>query len=78
MRGDKLTEKEIAKKMYSKIDMKIFEKKLTYQEVAKNIGTSKQNFSDQMLNLKGGKFINLRTLLKIQNFLGIKLISFYI
>lgn len=78
LRGDKLTEKEIAKKMYSKIDMKIFEKKLTYQEVAKNIGTSKQNFSDQMLNLKGGKFINLRTLLKIQNFLGIKLISFYI
>lgn len=73
-----MTEKEIAKKLYSKIDMKIFEKNLTYQEVAKNIGTSKQNFSDQMANLKKGKFITLRILLKIQNFLEIKLVSFYV
>ena len=58
--------------------MEIFEKKLTYKEVAENIGTSNQNFSDQMNNLKKGKFITLRNLLKIQNFLEIKLIEFYI
>lgn len=73
-----MKEKEIAKKIYTKIDMKIFEKNLTYKEVAKNIGTSNQNFSDQMNNLKKGKFITLRNLLKIQNFLEIKLIKFYI
>lgn len=73
-----MKEKEIAKKIYTKIDMKIFEKNLTYKEVAKNIGTSNQNFSDQMNNLKKGKFITLRNLLKIQNFLEIKLIEFYI
>ncbi|WP_278572531.1 hypothetical protein [Fusobacterium ulcerans] len=73
-----MKEKEIAKKIYTKIDMEIFEKKLTYKEVAENIGTSNQNFSDQMNNLKKGKFITLRNLLKIQNFLEIKLIEFYI
>lgn len=73
-----MDEKEIAQKLYSKIDLVIFEKKLTYKEVAKNIGTSNQNFSDQMNNLKKGKFITLRTLLKIQNFLEMKLIEFYI
>ena len=73
-----MKEKEIAKKIYTKIDMEIFEKKLTYKEVAENIGTSNQNFSDQMNNLKKGKFITLRNLLKIKNFLEIKLIEFYI
>lgn len=76
--GDTLKEKEIAKKIYQKIDMAIFEKNLTYQEVAKNIGTSKQNFSDQMGNLKKGRFVTLRILLKIQEFLKVKLIEFYI
>lgn len=71
-----MDEKEIAQKLYSKIDMAIFEKKLTYKEVAKNIGTSNQNFSDQMINLKKGKFITIRTLLKIEKFLGLNLISF--
>lgn len=73
-----MKEKEIAKKIYQKIDMAIFEKNLTYQEVAKNIGTSKQNFSDQMGNLKKGRFVTLRILLKIQEFLKVKLIEFYI
>ncbi|MEG9320443.1 hypothetical protein [Fusobacterium varium] len=72
-----MEEKEIAQKLYIKIDMSIFEKKLTYKEVAKSIGTSNQNFSDQMKNLKKGRFITLRTLLKLQDFLKIQLISFY-
>ncbi|CAK7071058.1 hypothetical protein [Fusobacterium varium] len=73
-----MEEKEIAQKLYTKIDMEIFERKLTYKEVAKNIGTSNQNFSDQMKNLKKGKFVTIKILIKIQNFLKIDLISFKI
>lgn len=69
-------EKEIAQKLYEKINKEILKKGLTYLKVAENIGSSKQNFSDQMKNLKNGKYITIRFLLKLQEALEIDLIFF--
>lgn len=69
-------ESYISKKFYKKINEEISKKNLTYKEVAEKIGTSSQNFSDQMKNLKSGKFTSIRFLFNIQVFLGINLIFF--
>lgn len=73
---DKYIEKEISRKLYRKITREISRKNLKYREVAEKIGTSNQNFSDQMKNLKNGKYITIRFLVKLQEFLGIDLIFF--
>ncbi len=73
---DKYIEKEISRKLYRKITKEISRKNLKYREVAEKIGTSNQNFSDQMKNLKNGKYITIRFLVKLQEFLGIDLIFF--
>lgn len=72
----KYFEKEISKKLYTKINKEITKKNLKYREVAEKIGTSNQNFSDQMKNLKNGKYITIRFLIKLQEFLEIDLIFF--
>ncbi len=72
----KYIEKEISRKLYRKITKEISKKNLKYREVAEKIGTSNQNFSDQMKNLKNGKYITVRFLVKLQEFLGIDLIFF--
>lgn len=72
----KYIEKEISRKLYRKITKEISKKNLKYREVAGKIGTSNQNFSDQMKNLKNGKYITVRFLVKLQEFLGIDLIFF--
>ncbi len=73
---DKYIEKEISRKLYRKITREISRKNLKYREVAEKIGTSNQNFSDQMNNLKNGKYITIRFLIKLQEFLEIDLIFF--
>lgn len=73
---NKYIEKEISRKLYRKITKEISRKNLKYREVAEKIGTSNQNFSDQMKNLKNGKYITIRFLVKLQEFLGIDLIFF--
>ncbi|MCF2625277.1 helix-turn-helix transcriptional regulator [Fusobacterium perfoetens] len=72
----KYIEKEISKKLYAKITKEISKKNLRYREIAEKIGTSNQNFSDQMKNLRNGKYITIRFLIKIQEFLDIDLIFF--
>lgn len=72
----KYVEKEISKKLYKKITKEISKKNLRYREIAEKIGTSNQNFSDQMKNLKNGKYITIRFLVKLQDFLEIDLIFF--
>lgn len=69
-------ESYITKRFYRRINEEISKKGLTYKEVAKNIGTSSQNFSDQMKKLKNGKFTSIKFLLNVQLFLGIKIIFF--
>ena len=73
---EKYFEKKISKKLYTKINREISKKNLKYKEVAEKIGTSNQNFSDQMKNLKNGKYITIRFLIKLQEFLDIDLIFF--
>ena len=68
-------EKKYAIEMYKKINGRIEEKKVPYCKVAKDLKMSHQNFSDQMKNLKDGKFIKLRTLLNLQEYLQINLIE---
>lgn len=75
---NKYIEKEISRKLYRKITKEISKKNLKYREVAEKIGTSNQNFSDQMKNLRNGKYITIRFLVKLQEFLGIDLIFFCI
>ena len=72
----KYIEKEISRKLYKKITKEISKKNLKYKEVAEKIGTSNQNFSDQMKNLKSGKYITIRFLIKLQEFLEIDLVFF--
>lgn len=70
-----MDEKIVAIEMYKKINSKIEEIKVPYCKVAKDLKMSHQNFSDQMKNLKDGKFIKLKTLLNLQEYLQIKLIE---
>lgn len=70
-----MNEKNIAEKIYVKINNKIIEKKVTYYQVAKDLEMSHQNFSDQMKNLKEGRFIKLKTILKLQTYLQLELIE---
>lgn len=70
-----MEEKKIAIKFYEKINEKILEKNTTYYKIAENLGMSQQNFSDQMKNLKKGKFIKIKTILRLQEYLGIELIK---
>lgn len=46
---------KIAKELYSKIDLKLREKKLHRYQLAEKIGVPKQTISDFLLNLKDGK-----------------------
>lgn len=67
---------KIAKNIYSKIDIFLRENKMNRYEIADKIGVSKQTISDILLKLKDGKFPKLKTLLKLQDYLGIELIFF--
>lgn len=74
MKKDK--EKEIAQKLYSKIDLYLREKKINRYEVANKMGHRKQAVSEILLKLKDGKFPRLQNLLKLQEALGITIIFF--
>ena len=67
---------KIAKNIYSKIDIFLRENKMNRYEIADKIGVSKQTISDILLKLKDGKFTKLKTLLKLQDYLGIEIIFF--
>ncbi len=69
-------EKEIAQKLYSKIDLYLREKKINRYEVANKMGHRKQAVSEILLKLKDGKFPRLQNLLKLQEALGITIIFF--
>lgn len=69
-------EKEIAQKLYSKIDLYLREQKINRYEVANKMGRRKQAVSEILLKLKDGKFPRLQNLLKLQEALGITIIFF--
>lgn len=69
-------EKEIAQKLYSKIDLYLREKKINRYEIANKMGRRKQAVSEILLKLKDGKFPRLQNLLKLQEALGITIIFF--
>lgn len=69
-------EKEIAQKLYSKIDLYLRENKINRYEVANKMGRRKQAVSEILLKLKDGKFPRLQNLLKLQETLGITIIFF--
>lgn len=72
----KYNEKEIAQKLYSKIDLYLREKKINRYEVANKMGRRKQAVSEILLKLKDGKFPRLQNILKLQEALGITIIFF--
>ena len=53
---EKKKEKEIAQKLYSKIDLFLRENNLNRYEVANRMGHRKQAVSEILLKLKDGKF----------------------
>lgn len=67
---------ELSKKIYSKIDLIIREKKLTRYKVAEKLGLSKQAFSGLLLRMKDGEMPKLTTLLSLQECLGEVIIFF--
>lgn len=72
----KQKEKEIAQKLYSKIDLFLRENNLNRYEVANRMGHRKQAASEILLKLKDGKFPRLQSLLKLQEALGLPIIFF--
>ena len=67
----KQKEKEIAQKLYSKIDLFLRENNLNRYEVANKMGVS-----EILLKLEDGKFPRLQSLLKLQEALGLPIIFF--
>lgn len=67
---------ELSKKIYSKIDLLLREKKVNRYEAAEKIGISKQAFSDMLLRMKDGQMPKLTTLLSLQDFLEEEIIFF--
>ncbi|MEX6519040.1 hypothetical protein AB6N29_03515 [Fusobacterium animalis] len=75
---NEVKEKEIAQKLYSKIDLYLRENKLNRYEIAVKMGRRKQAVSEILLKLKDGKFPRTQNLLKLQEALGINIIFFNI
>ena len=71
-----MNEKEIARKLYTKIEFALTDKKISRLRMAKDLKISKSYIADLLLNLKMGKLISLRYLLRIQEYLKISLIFF--
>ena len=69
-------EKEIAQKLYSKIDLYLRENKINRYEVANKMGHRKQAVSEILLKLKDGKFPRIQSLLKLQEALEMPIIFF--
>lgn len=69
-------EKEIAQKLYSKIDLYLRENKINRYEVANKMGHRKQAVSEILLKLKDGKFPKIQSLLKLQEALEMPIIFF--
>lgn len=75
---NEVKEKEIAQKLYSKIDLYLRENKINRYEIATRMGHRKQAVSEILLKLKDGKFPRTQSLLKLQEALGINIIFFNI
>ena len=75
---NEVKEKEIAQKLYSKIDLYLRENKINRYEIATRMGHRKQAVSEILLKLKDGKFPRTQSLLKLQEALGIHIIFFNI
>jgi len=75
---NEVKEKEIAQKLYSKIDLYLRENKINRYEIATRMGHRKQAVSEILLKLKDGKFPRTQSLLKLQEALGISIIFFNI
>lgn len=73
---NEVKEKEIAQKLYSKIDLYLRENKINRYEIATRMGHRKQAVSEILLKLKDGKFPRTQSLLKLQEALGINIIFF--
>ena len=71
-----MQEFENARIMYNKIDLSLNDKKIPRYKFAKSIGIPNSTFSDYMKNLKSGKFIPLKILIRIQEDLKINLVKF--
>lgn len=73
---DAKKEKEIAQKLYLKIELFMRENNTNRHKIAEKMGHRKQAVSEIMLRLKDGKFPRISSLLKLQEALGTTLIFF--
>lgn len=73
---DAKKEKEIAQKLYLKIELFMRENNTNRHRIAEKMGHRKQSVSEIMLRLKDGKFPRISSLLKLQEALGTTLIFF--
>lgn len=76
MNEEKITEKDIALKMYNDIITTIESKQTPLKELSRKAGIKYTTFFSWLENLQKGKCISVKNILKLEKELGIKLIFF--
>lgn len=76
MNGEKLTERDIALKMYEDIIAEIETKQTSLKELSRKAGIKYTTFFSWLENLQKGKCISIKNILTLEKELGIKLIFF--